>query len=284
MLLRIYLLVRLYEHYSQWTSAKAQFICEKYSTEASFVFGLKSDLKMRPFATVPLFMGLLILVFGIAVMESEKDFTRNSTYTNLHMERLGNDLWLVIITMLTVGYGDVYPCTHQGRFFCILACISGMILISALIVAQNETVRFTKDQKDAYLAIKNRESSRICFSSASNVIKNTLRLYKYKGNTIKRYKQTLNLKITANHFIRISGLSSFISVNPSEMLDELKKDIEKKLSDTKKIISTIPDLTHRVSSLKYNQIELEKKVSGIIRQQEIISKYFLIGKSFAYFQ
>jgi hypothetical protein len=45
-----------------------------------------------------------------------------------------NSAWLTIITMTTVGYGDIYARTNFGRFFSVIAFIVGNVLISLIIV------------------------------------------------------------------------------------------------------------------------------------------------------
>lgn len=45
-----------------------------------------------------------------------------------------NCLWLMIITMTTVGYGDYTPKTISGRFVTVFACFTGLINISMIIV------------------------------------------------------------------------------------------------------------------------------------------------------
>ena len=39
-------------------------------------------------------------------------------------------MWLMIVTMTTVGYGDSVPQTHFGRFVCVIVMIVGTILVS----------------------------------------------------------------------------------------------------------------------------------------------------------
>ena len=92
---------------------------------------------------------------------------------------LYNSLWLVIVTMTTVGYGDIYPQTHFGRFFCIMACIIGMLLVSTLVLALSSRLEFTPDEARAFSRIKSlRGKSNILNHKAANVIKSALLMRK----------------------------------------------------------------------------------------------------------
>ena len=44
-----------------------------------------------------------------------------------------NALWLVIVTIFTVGYGDIVPQSILGRIIIIIASIGGLILSATLI-------------------------------------------------------------------------------------------------------------------------------------------------------
>ena len=270
MLLRVYLILRLYEHYSKWTSFKASNLCKKYGTTADAIFALKSDLKDRPFLTIGSVMVIIIIVLGIGVMESEKSFSSPSSAA--HMDQLTNNEWLIVITMTTVGYGDYFPSTHIGRFFCIIACISGMILISALVVALNLANEFSKDQSIAYLAIKTKKREEEWYVSAAEVIKAAFRTKKPKDLTNK-YKMMLNLRKTVFNFKRKTQLNSLMDISSAEMLYDLQHKLEEKLLATKTIICEIPRLEERCFHMKNTQKFLDEKIEKILAQQKVISKY-----------
>lgn len=43
-------------------------------------------------------------------------------------------MWMVMITMSTVGYGDIYPITVLGKFICFALCLWGMFLMSIVVI------------------------------------------------------------------------------------------------------------------------------------------------------
>ena len=46
-----------------------------------------------------------------------------------------NSLWLIIVTITTVGYGEIRPRTYLGRIVTVAAAIWGSILISVIVVS-----------------------------------------------------------------------------------------------------------------------------------------------------
>lgn len=275
MLLKSYLILRLYEHYSKWTSFNAYKICKKYSTTADAFFGLKSDLKDRPFLTIGIIMGMLVIIFGIATQQSEKSYEGKIG----NMDQLTNSEWLIIITMTTVGYGDLYPTTHLGRFFCLLACISGMILVSAMVVALNMASEFNKDQSIAYLAVRTKNREHEWYISAAEVIKAAFR--KAKSNELlSKYKSMLNLRKCVFNFKRKTELNALMDITSAEMLYDLQHKLEGKLLATKSIICDIPRLSERCENLMKNQKILDQRLEKIMQQQRIISSQLDVSLGF----
>lgn len=59
---------------------------------------------------------------------------------------LANDMWLIMITMTTVGLGEGYPSTHLGRFIGVCACLIGMLLVSSMVVSMTMSSEFTQEE------------------------------------------------------------------------------------------------------------------------------------------
>ena len=58
-------------------------------------------------------------------------------------ENIWNSLWWTIVTMTTVGYGDMAPSTLTGRLLAIIIMLSGIILV-ALITGTISSIFTTK--------------------------------------------------------------------------------------------------------------------------------------------
>jgi potassium intermediate/small conductance calcium-activated channel subfamily N protein 2 len=71
-------------------------------------------------------------------------------YPESPFDHVYNGGWLIILTMTTIGYGEIYPATHLGRLTAIVACIIGVFLLSLFVVALANTVEFELVEEEAY--------------------------------------------------------------------------------------------------------------------------------------
>ena len=57
-----------------------------------------------------------------------------------------SSVWCVIITMTTVGYGDMFPVTFYGRLVGIVCAFWGTFIISLLIIVAAEIFALTNNE------------------------------------------------------------------------------------------------------------------------------------------
>jgi uncharacterized protein YsxB (DUF464 family) len=69
-------------------------------------------------------------------------------------------MWLMFVTMTTVGYGDHVPSSHGGRVVCATASILGIVLASLITAALGNLMTFSSNEQSALLIVT-REKSRI---------------------------------------------------------------------------------------------------------------------------
>ena len=81
-----------------------------------------------------LFAILLVALFaatGVTFLESGT----NSPFTHF-----GNGIWWALVTMTTVGYGDMVPQTTSGRLLAAIVMLSGVVLVSGFTAAVSSKV------------------------------------------------------------------------------------------------------------------------------------------------
>ena len=72
----------------------------------------------------------------------------DQTYQDYNL--YSNSLWLVTVTITTVGYGDFFPRTHLGRICIILACFIGVFIVSLTIVTLKKSSEFNYGEQATY--------------------------------------------------------------------------------------------------------------------------------------
>ena len=83
-------------------------------------------LKASPFVSALIFIFCAWNFISIVVLY----FERNAEGHNINT--LEESIWWGIVTLLTVGYGDKYPVTTEGRFFAGLLMVSGVVGIAVV--------------------------------------------------------------------------------------------------------------------------------------------------------
>ena len=93
--------------------------------------------RLRPFFTKAfgLGVGILLLVLaivGVAFWWTERKHNPNQ-FSSDPIKGIGAGLWLALVTMTTVGYGDKAPVTSAGRF------VAGLWMVVAMLTASSLT-------------------------------------------------------------------------------------------------------------------------------------------------
>ena len=295
-ILKSYLILRVYSYFSKWTSEEAKEICKKYKISNGIAFALKAELKYRPF--IILFLSILILValcafclrtFEYGVINPKEEY-KNLIDGN-DLVYLLNCFWVIIITMVTVGYGDLYPRSHLGRGIVIIAAILGMLLTSLMIVSLGNLTEFTEQEKKAYNIIKKIQADDNALLKAGSVIGIFCKL-RYEIELKKRNKKNINNNNKENsltkRFILIMKLKRNISMFKSDYrlantlsvpVDEMLKMLEVKMfNDIKELnekLNTLKETEEILTSIDKTQKFIANSMNPIIKRQEKIGKYII---------
>lgn len=94
-------------------------------------------------------------------------------------------MWLIIITMTTVGYGDIVPMTNFGRLFTIFACFFGTFVISLMKIPIMSKIQMSEQEANAYKCITNLKTKHNLKIQAARVIQKFMK-YVVKTKKVKR--------------------------------------------------------------------------------------------------
>ena len=310
-ILKCYLIIRVYSYFSKWTSDEAISLCNKYNVESGLSFALKAELTYRPYIAIFLVTLIIVLICAYFVKIAEYGIMEYKTESiNLSdkndLAYLLNCIWLIIITMVTVGYGDEYPKSHFGRIVIIIAAILGMLLVSIIIVSLGNLIEFTDEEKKAYSLLKKMKADDNAFNKAGNVIGILCKMRylferRIKGKSIKKSSNIIKFKNNDNNnndgsnktilikrFILLTKLKRAVSMFKSDFklatsfsipVDEMLKFLESKLSSDIKELNSKLDILQTTEG-KLDKIEtVQKNISDsmepILKRQEKIAKYII---------
>lgn len=149
MFCRLYLLLRALRFSSRWGARAVEDRCNEFGCHASTKFMLKAYFQHNPYLVLTISFLCSLLVFGLIIRLLERPYAIDNG-TGQNYAYVWNALWMVVITMFTVGYGDFYPQTHLGRALVVLACLWGMFLISMLVVQMARATVHGKEEAGAF--------------------------------------------------------------------------------------------------------------------------------------
>lgn len=91
-----------------------------------------------------------------------------------------NGMWLVVVTMTSVGFGDYYPKSHFGRFIIILTTFWGVFLVSMCIVSISNYRQFYSTEKYAFKILQRLKMRHSVQSRAADVIGGLFKLFRIR--------------------------------------------------------------------------------------------------------
>uniref|UniRef100_UPI0037E8E0E9 intermediate conductance calcium-activated potassium channel protein 4 isoform X1 n=1 Tax=Semicossyphus pulcher TaxID=241346 RepID=UPI0037E8E0E9 len=94
-------------------------------------------------------------------------------------------LWLIAITFLTVGYGDVAPNTSCGKAVCLFTGVMGVACTAMLVAVVNKTLALNKGEKHVHFFMLDIQISKRIRHAAANVLRECWLLHRTnltKGN------------------------------------------------------------------------------------------------------
>jgi hypothetical protein len=267
-LMRFYMMSRLFFHYSKYSKVRAEYVCSLNGVKIDTTFALKSQLQESPFTTVCALFFILSIVCSVLSRIVERP---DRVYTEEHIEEFDiesedilnesklklftDNLWMIIVTSTTVGYGDFYPATHLGRGIALAACIISSVYIGLLISAIQFQINHTPKQLIIY--------SLLTKASRKEELR---RVNKQLAGLILLYQTTKSEAILSK--ARIKLRQNFIC--KGDLLDVPESDIAiaRRLIDQ---TSDLSDFTFRISKSNFINSTLEvSKTISIFR--ELLSK------------
>jgi Ion channel len=136
--------------------------------------------------TMPLKFNLGILlvciaIFGQAVRICEAPLSRITDSMD-HFDFV-NSTWSVVLTMTTVGYGDIYPRTFPGRLVMFMVALVGVVIVSIVVLTVQNLFEMSSLESKAYTVVQKINIKKDIREHAAEVITRLSKLHlKLKNN------------------------------------------------------------------------------------------------------
>ena len=290
--LKLYNVFRLIMLLSRYNTRISQTICQSHKTVSGIVFVIKSEFNNKKL-TIIIFTILFLCIFVTAIIKDfeclsfDKDnFLEGKKGLN-DLQNYMNNLWLILITLTNVGFGDEYPRTIFGRIFIFLVSFLGLLGLGILIATLSEKLEFNQNEKKAYLKLKKIFDPENLEHKAANIIKTILQMrrnIKLKQGSVGerrsiylKEKIVLLLKIRAETRCYVNELhvSRVYSMPMNDLVKTLETKLYDNLVDITKDLESINVIENDFMSLQENQIYIQEKLKRINFLQTEIGKYLL---------
>ncbi|XP_070767974.1 intermediate conductance calcium-activated potassium channel protein 4 [Enoplosus armatus] len=180
MFLRLYLVHRaILLHSKVLLSASYRSIGSLNNINFTFRFVLKVLMNKYPARTLLVF----ILFFWLTASWMLTLCERKTQGSTGHMDTA---LWLIAITFLTVGYGDVAPNTSCGRAVCLSTGVMGVACTAMLVAVVTKMLALNKGEKHVHFFMLDIQIAKRIRHAAANVLRECWLLHRTnltKGNS-----------------------------------------------------------------------------------------------------
>ena len=112
--MKSYLILRYAAHTNGMYNSLSKWISRSVAIEITPLFIFKNQIANSPIKVTSIILFSSALLSSYFIRNCERPVNEDFVY-------IWNSLWLSFVTMTTVGYGDIYPITHCGRFFSMIS-------------------------------------------------------------------------------------------------------------------------------------------------------------------
>ena len=151
---------------------RSKRVCSLNGCEADLHFAVKAMMKEKSFTAIFISVGATILLFGYQVHVFEGPI---SDISKQDLNDIFNAMWLIIVTLTTVGFGDFYLKTWNGRIVGFIACFWGTFVVSCFVVTVTNILTFSAPEEKSYILLQRLHYKESLKEYAVNVLSSAFR-------------------------------------------------------------------------------------------------------------
>ncbi|XP_041377082.1 small conductance calcium-activated potassium channel protein 2-like [Gigantopelta aegis] len=255
MLLRLYIVLKFIIINSQWmlsTSMQSIGNLTKVDIDAGFI--MKCLMVDHPVLLV------LTIMLGIFIVNSWAMRTCESYYVpDNEQSGFFGSMWLVAITFLTVGYGDLSPNSHCGRFIATVTGLMGVAITALLVTVITSKFQQSRSERSLHTFMAQMELQKRRRTVAANIIKLSMGVWLLKCHDRLTPHQDLLFHIKLS---RVVKQMRTINANLSNIIEN-SIDIVDVAATAMNVSDMLMKLQFKVEDSEFSERTLESRVRSI---------------------
>ncbi|XP_076801718.1 uncharacterized protein LOC143446111 [Clavelina lepadiformis] len=279
MFLRLYLIARVMLLHSRlFTDASSRSIGALNKINFNTRFVMKTLMTICPGTVLLVFSISLWIIASWTIRACERYHDAETINSNFL-----SAMWLISITFLSIGYGDVVPNTYCGRSVCLLTGIMGAACTALVVAVVARKLELTKAEKHVHNFMMDTQLSKRVKNAAANVLRETWLIYKYTkladkldSRKIRRHQRKFLHAIYQLRSFKMEQRKLNDQANTLIDFAKMQIRVSDMLSDITSRNETVEDRVYqidaRLESLEDQVHKLPALLSEIIEAQ--LSKHF----------
>ncbi|GAB1606023.1 small conductance calcium-activated potassium channel protein 1 [Argonauta hians] len=261
MFLRLYLICRVMLLHSRlFTDASSRSIGALNRINFDTRFVLKTLMTICPGTVLLVFMLSLWIIASWTLRACE-------SYHDTKHANILNSLWMISITFLSIGYGDIVPNTYCGRAIAIATGVMGAGCTALVVAVIARKLELSRAEKHVHNFMMDTQLTKRLKNAAANVLRETWLIYKYtklvKKVNASRVRSHQRKFLQAIHSLRRVKMDQRkLNENQNTLVDMAKTQVQ--------IQELVTDMHSNQSSLEKRVSKLEDKLTSLQDQIEVL--------------
>lgn len=249
---KITLIVKFLTDRSVYATCSAHRVCQVYGVQNSITFVVKCIMKETPLKLIMTIFISGIGIFGYAWRIAEAPLA--VVDQTIQMSDFFTCCWVALLTMTTIGYGDLYPRTNFGRligFFCV---IYGMAVVSLMVNFVSQELELNNSELKAFTTIKRLDLKNEIKEKASKIVADTCTysIMKKQGDMKAEQRNKLLLNLIKQSRKLASSSTEYKATQENNPEEEIERNFALVEKDIKELGDLMAEIRQGVKTYKAN--------------------------------
>ncbi|XP_062530694.1 small conductance calcium-activated potassium channel protein [Bombyx mori] len=261
MFFRLYLICRvMLLHSKLFTDASSRSIGALNRINFNTRFVLKTLMTICPGTVLLVFMVSLWIIASWTLRQCER--FHDEEHANLL-----NAMWLIAITFLSVGFGDIVPNTYCGRGIAVSTGIMGAGCTALLVTVASRKLELTRAEKHVHNFMMETQLTKKLKNAAANVLRETWLIYKHTRlvkrvhpGRVRTHQRKFLLAIYALRKVKMDQRKLMDNANTITDMAKTQNTVYEIVSDMSTRQDTIEE---RLTSLEEKLTTLQEQVNSL---------------------